>query len=87
VAAAPAPTPDEPAAEPGADAEGWALLENLRRRLEDQASQGRRTAAQVSQLAESIAALVAEQRRRSLWLNVNFLLRTIPAVLFARGAA
>jgi tetratricopeptide (TPR) repeat protein len=71
VAAAPLPKPDEPVAEPGSDADGWALLEGLRRRLEDQAAQGRKTQAQVTQLAESIAALVAEQRRRSLWLNVN----------------
>jgi len=70
VAAAPLPKPDEPA-EPASDADGWALLEGLRRRLDDQAALGRKTAAQVGQLADSIAALVAEQRRRSLWLNVN----------------
>ncbi|HMG54298.1 MAG TPA: tetratricopeptide repeat protein, partial [Kofleriaceae bacterium] len=70
MAAAPLPKPDEPA-EPASDADGWALLEGLRRRLDDHAAQGRKTAAQVGQLAESIAALVAEQRRRSLWLNVN----------------
>jgi tetratricopeptide (TPR) repeat protein len=71
VGAAPVPKPDEPAAEPAPDADGWALLEGLRRRLDDHAAQGRKTQAQVGQLAESIAALVAEQRRRSLWLNVN----------------
>src|SRR5579859_4001825 len=71
VAAAPLPKPDEPAAETGSDADGWALLEGLRRRLDDQVVQGRKTQAQVGQLAESIAALVAGQRRRSLWLNVN----------------
>jgi tetratricopeptide (TPR) repeat protein len=70
VGAAPLPKPDEPA-EPVSDADGWALLESLRRRVDDHAAQGRKTAAQVGQLAESIAALVAEQRRRSLWLNVN----------------
>jgi tetratricopeptide (TPR) repeat protein len=69
--AAPLAKPDEPAPEPGSDADGWALLEALRRRLDDQAAHGRKTQAQVTQLAESIAALVAEQRRRSLWLNVN----------------
>jgi len=85
VAAAPAPKPDEPA-DPGSDAEGWVLLENLRRRLEDQAAQGRRTQAQVTQLAESIAALVAEQRRRSLWLNVNsFVAYLVFTVLCAAG--
>lgn len=70
VAAAPLSKPDEPA-EPVSDADGWALLESLRRRLDDHAAQSRKTQAQVSQLAESIAALVSEQRRRSLWLNVN----------------
>ncbi|HEY0192001.1 MAG TPA: hypothetical protein VGC42_12865 [Kofleriaceae bacterium] len=66
--AAIAPKPDD-AAESTDD--GWALLEGLRRRIDDQAALGRKTTAQVSQLAESIAALVAQQRRRSLWLNVN----------------
>jgi tetratricopeptide (TPR) repeat protein len=70
VAAAPLQKPDEPA-EPASDADGWALLESLRRRLDDQAVQGRKTQAQVTQLADSIAALVAEHRRRSLWINVN----------------
>lgn len=65
-----APKPDE-APESASDADGWALLEGLRRRLDDQAALGRKTAAQVTQLADSIAALVAQQRRRSLWLNVN----------------
>ena len=74
-----APKPDE-VSEPasgsagsgsGSDAEGWALLEGLRRRLDDQAAQGRKTSAQVGQLAESLAGLVEQQRRRSLWLNVN----------------
>ncbi len=55
----------------GADAEGWALLDGLRRRLDDQVVQGRKTATQVGQLAESVAGLVEQQRRRSLWLNVN----------------
>jgi tetratricopeptide (TPR) repeat protein len=65
-----APRPDEPP-EPTSDADGWALLESLRRRLDEQAALGRTTQAQVAQLAESIAGLVAQQRRRSLWLNVN----------------
>lgn len=65
-----APKPDE-AREPTSDADGWALLEALRRRLDEQAALGRKTQAQVIQLADSIAALVAQQRRRSLWLNVN----------------
>jgi tetratricopeptide (TPR) repeat protein len=81
MSAAPLPKPDdaEPAAEPvpvrepatAADADGWALLEGLRRRLDDQTSQGRKTQQQVSQLAESIAALVDTQRRRTRNLNLN----------------
>jgi tetratricopeptide (TPR) repeat protein len=65
-----APKPDD-VPEPASDADGWALLEGLRRRLDDQSAHSRKTQAQVGQLAESIAALVAQQRRRSLWLNVN----------------
>lgn len=70
MSAASVPKPEE-APEPASDADGWALLEGLRRRLDDQAAQGRKTQAQVTQLAESIAGLVEQQRRRSLWLNVN----------------
>jgi hypothetical protein len=86
VAAAPSPKPDELApAEPG-DADGWALLEGLRRRIDDQAALGRKTTAQVSQLAESIAGLVAQQRRRSLWLNVNsFVAYVVFTLLCAAG--
>jgi tetratricopeptide (TPR) repeat protein len=76
----------EEAPEPASDADGWALLEGLRRRLDDQAAQGRKTAAQVTQLAESIAALVEQQRRRSLWLNVNsFVAYLMFTVLCAAG--
>jgi tetratricopeptide (TPR) repeat protein len=53
------------------DAEGWALLEGLRRRLDEQANQHRKTQTQVGQLAESIAALVDTQRKRSRWVNIN----------------
>jgi tetratricopeptide (TPR) repeat protein len=70
VSAVSVPKPAEPA-EPTSDADGWALLEALRRRLDEQVTLGRKTQAQVGQLAESIAGLVAQQRRRSLWLNVN----------------
>lgn len=85
VAATPLHKPDEPA-EPVSDADGWALLDGLRRRLDEHAAQGRKTAAQVTQLAESIAALVAEQRRRSLWLNVNsFVAYLIFTLLCAAG--
>ena len=50
----PKPEPDLPAEQPSADAEGWALLEALRRRLDDQGAQGRKTQHQVTQLADSI---------------------------------
>ncbi len=53
------------------DADGWALLDTLRRKLDDQTAQGRRTHDQVQQLTESIGALVAGQRRRTRWLNLN----------------
>ena len=61
----PEPTPDQ------ADVEGWALLEGLRRRLDDQAVQGRKTQQQVTQLAESIGSLVEHQRKRTRGLNLN----------------
>jgi len=77
----PAPTPENPA-----DAEGWALLEGLRRRLDDQAVQGRKTQQQVTQLAESIGALVEVQRRRSRWLNLNsFVAYVIFTVIVGAG--
>lgn len=64
--------PAEPAPPGGDDQpDGWALLENLRRRLDDQAALGRKTQQQVSQLAESIGALVEIQRRRVRGLNLN----------------
>ena len=55
-AAPQAPDPSEPG-DPSSrpDAEGWALLEGLRRRLDEQANQNRKTQTQVRQLAESIA--------------------------------
>ncbi|MFN0252833.1 MAG: tetratricopeptide repeat protein [Kofleriaceae bacterium] len=68
----PNPDPEPPErARTGSDDDGWALLEALRRRLDDQAAQGRKTQVQVGQLADSIAALVSEQRHRSKWLNLN----------------
>jgi tetratricopeptide (TPR) repeat protein len=93
-AVAPLPEP-EPApadatgdrAEARADDEGWALLETLRRRLDDQAVVGRKTATQVTQLADSIAALVAAQRRRVRWLNLNsFVAYVLFTVLVGAGA-
>jgi len=81
------PAPAEPAAYPdrGAD-DGWALLEGLRRRLDDQTSQGRKTQQQVSQLTESIAALVEHQRARTKRLNLNsFVAYVIYTVLLGIG--
>src|SRR5262245_50770392 len=60
-----------PASESGEPDDSWALLEGLRRRLDDQAAQNRKTQQQVSQLAESIGALVEVQRRRTRRLNLN----------------
>jgi len=66
--------PDEPVPEAPAsasDADGWALLDGMRRKLDDQATLARKTQTQVGQLAESIAALVEQQRKRSRALNLN----------------
>ncbi|MBS1122966.1 MAG: hypothetical protein H6Q90_5194 [Deltaproteobacteria bacterium] len=78
--------PPEPGSAAAADAEGWALLEGLRRRLDDQASQGRKTQHQVSQLTESIAALVEVQRRRTRGINLNsFVAYTLFTLLCGGG--
>lgn len=67
----------------------------LRRRLDDLAAQHRKTHATTHQLAESIAALVAGQRQRLRWLNLNsfvayliftLLLGTAFYTLYARRA-
>ncbi len=78
MSAAPLPTPeDDPVETDGPrhaspdGQDGWALLEGLRRRLDDQTSQGRKTQQQVSQLTESIAALVEIQRARTRRINLN----------------
>ncbi|HEU0029519.1 MAG TPA: hypothetical protein VFQ53_02715 [Kofleriaceae bacterium] len=71
MSAAPLPKSEPEAPEAQGDAEGWALLEGLRRRLDDQAALGRKTQQQVSQLTESIAALVEVQRQRSRRINLN----------------
>jgi hypothetical protein len=81
----PRPQTDENA-DSAADAEGWALLEGLRRRLDEQANQNRKTQSEVRQLAESIGALVAEQRKRSRWLNVNSFVAYVMFTLLCGGA-
>ncbi len=82
----PIKTPEEPAAEPS-HADGWALLDGMRRKLDDQGVQNRKTAAQVTQLAESIAALVEVQRRRTRRLNLNsFVAYLIFTLLCGAGA-
>jgi tetratricopeptide (TPR) repeat protein len=82
---APRPQTDEAGPEP-AEAEGWALLDGLRRRLDDQGTQTRKTAAQVTQLADSIAALVDAQRKRSQWLNLNSFIAYLIFTLLCGGA-
>jgi hypothetical protein len=60
--------------------EGWALLEGLRRRLDDHTAQNRKTQQQVTQLTESIAALVATShrtRRINLRSFVAYLIFTV----------
>lgn len=92
MSAAPKLDPVEPAAAPepvavASDADGFALLEALRRKLDDQASQGRKTQQQVTQLAESIGSLVEVQRRRSRSLNLNsFVAYVIFTVLCGAGS-
>ncbi|HEX5061764.1 MAG TPA: hypothetical protein VFV99_20495 [Kofleriaceae bacterium] len=69
-----------------ADAEGWALLDGLRRRLDEQANQNRKTQSEVRQLAESIGAMVEQQRKRSRWLNVNSFVAYVMFTLLCGGA-
>ncbi len=82
-----APAEEAVAASAHADDEGWALLEALRRRMDEQISAGRKTQQQVTQLAESIGALVSEQRARSRWANLNsFTAYVIFTLLVGAGA-
>jgi len=81
-----APRPETDADQHPAEAEGWALLDGLRRRLDDQGAQTRKTAAQVQQLAESIGALVAAQRRRTRWLNLNSFIAYLIFTVLCGGA-
>src|SRR5690349_21088909 len=82
--AAPRPQTDE---SPDTEAaECWALLDGLRRRLDEQANQNRKTQNEVRQLAESIAAMVTQQRKRSRWLNVNSFAAYLIFTLLCGGA-
>jgi tetratricopeptide (TPR) repeat protein len=84
---APRPQTEEPDPETGpGEADGWALLDALRRKLDDQATQTRKTSAQVTQLADSIAALVDAQRKRSQWLNLNSFVAYLMFTLLCAGA-
>ena len=84
---APRPQTDEASPEAAVgDAEGWALLDALRRKLDDQGTQTRKTSVQVQQLADSIAALVDGQRKRSRWLNVNSFVAYLMFTLLCAGA-
>jgi tetratricopeptide (TPR) repeat protein len=80
----------DPGTEPGQASapvdDGWALLEGLRRRLDDQGAQTRKTQAQVTQLAESIAALVEAGRKRSRWLNINSFVAYLIFTILLGGA-
>ncbi|HRC56811.1 MAG TPA: hypothetical protein PKU97_12850, partial [Kofleriaceae bacterium] len=62
---------DDAASTPPGWADGASELAALRRRLDDLSSQQRKGHATTHQLAESIAALVAGQRQRLRWLNLN----------------
>ncbi|HEY4244334.1 MAG TPA: hypothetical protein VGM88_31185 [Kofleriaceae bacterium] len=85
--AAPRPKTEEPDEGAGSDADGWALLEGLRRRMDDQAAISRETTGQMKALAESIAALVAQGRKRERWLNLNsFVAYMIFTILVGGGA-
>jgi tetratricopeptide (TPR) repeat protein len=84
MSAAPRPHTDE---SPDTEAaEGWALLDGLRRRLDEQANQNRKTQNEVRQLAESIAAMVQQQRKRSRWINVNSFAAYLIFTLLCGGA-
>src|SRR5258705_12851622 len=89
MSAAPRQAPDDAAGpDPvtASDADGWTLLDNLRRRLDDHAVIARKTQQQVGQLADSIASLVDTQRRRTRSLNLNsFVAYVIFTILCGAG--
>ena len=49
----------------------WAMLDALRRKLDDNATVGRKTQQAMVQLADSLANQVASNRQRTRWLNLN----------------
>ncbi len=49
----------------------WAMLDALRRKLDDNATVGRKTQQAMVQLADSLANQVASNRKRTRWLNLN----------------
>ena len=49
----------------------WAMLDALRRKLDDNATVGRKTQHAMVQLADSLANQVASNRQRTRWLNLN----------------
>ena len=66
------------------DADGWALLDGLRRRVDEHTALALKTQTQVGQLADSIAALVSVQRERSRRINLSsFVAYVIFTVLLA----
>ncbi|MBP9087005.1 MAG: hypothetical protein KBG15_12865 [Kofleriaceae bacterium] len=66
--------PEKPQ-EPGGPANSaetlWAMLDALRRKLDDNATVGRKTQQAMVQLADSLANQVASTRQRTRWLNLN----------------
>lgn len=86
MSAAPRPATEDPGADPRPEDDGWALLDALRRRLDDQGAQTRKTQAQVTQLADSVAALVELGRRRSRWLNLNSFIAYLIFTILLGGA-
>src|SRR5690349_13491121 len=85
MSAAPLPKPEDAPAEPG-EADGWALLDGLRRKLDDQGAQIRRNAGHIAQLAEGMSTLVALQRRRARWLDLNSFVAYVVFTVLLGGA-
>jgi TolA-binding protein len=65
------PHPELPAGSDSSPEHLWAMLDALRRKLDDNATIGRKTQHAMVQLADSLAAQVTASRRRTKWLNLN----------------